>query len=57
MAVAKYFEAASLYKVYETSGDTQRQERMLARMNEEAGKISKLTSEKDKIDALLEIVP
>ncbi len=57
VAVAKYFEAASLYKVYETSGDTQRQERMLVRMNEEAGKISKLTSEKDKIDELLEIVP
>lgn len=54
-AVAEYFEAASLYRVYEEMGDTVRADIQWKRMEDAAGRMGDYSDERAEIDARLGI--
>ena len=54
-AVAEYFEAASLYRVYEETGDTARADIQWKRMEDAAGRMGEYSGERAEIDAKLGI--
>ena len=54
-AVAEYFEAASLYHVYEETGDTMRADIQWKRMEDAADRMGEYSGEREEIDAKLGI--
>lgn len=54
-AVAKYYEAASLYEAYRTVGDTQAADKQAERMEWFAGQTGEFESHVEKIDELFEL--